>query len=333
MKGTLLRTFLLAVTVTSSVNCAALLRGRGGSSSSGEPDQGITSETHKSHVGGMVFAAAEINKGEEDPASFKDAVTLGEPLYGRFYLKDSLRTVATQRKQDTKNVNGYQFVLRASVDGTQVGESTYEMEPHWSTYKFTFVRTESDSTPWDQTGWFLNDVAPKIEVGEHELQLAVLAVPPGKEAAEGEPVATGTVKLVVDKGSQAKIAAAQAREKQLGEQLAAARAASAASSSSSASASSSSGGSGKMNLTSTCDNSRIGNAGSVPLRVEYDGGALSTSIGTGHTSTELSVDKLPAKICVVKQHGSYECTGNTVELSSATRQVTIAEDCLTITAE
>jgi hypothetical protein len=171
------------------------------------PDQGITSETHRTHVGGMVFSHAVIQHGAEDPVAFVESCTLGQPCYGRFYLPLSLHDSA-----HTNYVFG--IALRASVDGTAMPEHLFAMDSSWSTYNFTLFRAANDGVAWEHPKWFLEQVARRLPPGEHRLEMAVLAAPDGRQGT-GEPIATGRITFVVPPNAPRIIAGALARENQL----------------------------------------------------------------------------------------------------------------------
>src|ERR1700733_15544538 len=86
----------------------------------GAADQGITSETHRAHVGGMVFSNAVIPHGAETAAAFVEHCVLGRPCYGRFYLPHSLRDSAHDQYANA-------IALRATVDGTAMPEGVFQM--------------------------------------------------------------------------------------------------------------------------------------------------------------------------------------------------------------
>ncbi len=177
-------------------------------------DQGITSPIHQQHLAGMVFADAQIQRGAEAPATFRDRCVLGEPCYGRFYLQDPLRTVARQRHWDA-GYPQYLFALRASVDGKVVSEATFLMDSWWSTYNFTLLRADSDAQLWEHPRWFLAAVARRLTPGTHDLQLDVVPVAPFSKVGVGASIATGHVQLVVPANGGMLLARAMARENQL----------------------------------------------------------------------------------------------------------------------
>jgi hypothetical protein len=193
----MIRTSLaLAVVASSIAACFSMM---------GTSDQGITSETHRTHVGGIVFSAAVIPHGAETPAAFVDRCVLGQPCYGRFYLPHSLRDSAHDRYAQV-------IALRATVDGTAMPDGLFAMTPWWSTYNFTLFRARDDSQPWEHPTWFLRQVAGQLAPGDHEIDLAVFAVPSGGRAAAGAPIATGKLAFTVPADGARVVARALARE-------------------------------------------------------------------------------------------------------------------------
>jgi hypothetical protein len=174
----------------------------------GPSDQGITSPIHRAHVGGMVFSNAVIAHGKENAGALVEHCVLGEPCYGRFYLKSSLR-----------DGSGFKYIaafaLHATVDGRALPDGLFQMEGWWSTYNFTLFRAEGDTAPWEHPKWFLDRVARQLAPGEHVLELAVLAIPPGTAAGAGKPLAIGRIGLTVPADSAGMIASALARENQI----------------------------------------------------------------------------------------------------------------------
>lgn len=174
----------------------------------GVPDQGITSPTHRSHLGGMVFSGAVINQGAENPSAFVDHCVLGQPCYGRFYLPKSLSKLAGSSYASM-------FALRATVDGTPYPEGTFSMINTWTTYNFTLFRGPSDGEAWEHPKWFLEKVASRLPPGEHTLELAVLVVKPGTTEATGKPIATGRIGLTVPPNSRQIVARALRNENRI----------------------------------------------------------------------------------------------------------------------
>jgi hypothetical protein len=288
---------------------------------SGPGDQGMTSAVHRQHVGGMVFAHAVIEKGQEQPAGFIDHCVLGEPCYGRFYLKDSLRSASD-------NKYAVAFALRASVDGQALPEGLFEMEGWWSTYKFTLFRAPSDDQPWAHPKWFLEKVASQLSPGDHVIELVVLGIPPYKSAGAGAPLATGKITMTIPPDARQIIARALPRENQLLAQLkqqqAAQQAAYAAQASSSSSESSSSSHASFVLEFApfSCDKTFI------EYIIAGNGGGQTGGANTSG-SQELQAD-LPATICT--SDNTNDCKSNKVTITASTKRV-VANSCFHLSAE
>jgi hypothetical protein len=174
----------------------------------GPSDQGITSQTHRSHVGGMVFSHQVIPHGQENPGAFVDHCVLGEGCYGRFYLKSSLRDSA-----HADYAAG--IALHAIVDGRPAPDGIFSMEAYWSTYNFTLFRAPNDAQAWEHPKWFLSKAASQLAPGDHVIELQVLAIQPYQGAGSGKPIAAGRITMTVPEGSDRMIASWLAREDQL----------------------------------------------------------------------------------------------------------------------
>jgi hypothetical protein len=177
-------------------------------------DQGMTSETHRSHVGQIVFASSKIDFGHEDPAAFKAAFTLGEPIYGRMYMAHGMGY--TMRDDGWKVPHA--LYMHVVVDGHDLGAHASKVEFDWTTYNFSLTRGDDDVEWGEELGWFLHEVAPKLAPGDHQVQVVFAAEggnaqgPTGQEKKE---VARGAVTLTVPADRDAQIARAVDKEHQL----------------------------------------------------------------------------------------------------------------------
>jgi hypothetical protein len=283
----------------------------------GPGDQGMTSAVHRQHVGGMVFAHAVIEKGQEQQAAFIDHCVLGEPCYGRFYLQDSLRAAA-------HNQYAASFALRATVDGQALPEGLFEMEGWWSTYKFTLFRAPSDDQPWEHPKWFLEQVASRLPPGEHVIELAVLGIPPYGRAGAGAPLAAGKIAMTIPPDARQIIARALPRENQLLAQLKRQQAAYAAQSAQTSSSSESSSSTSHVSFVlefSGCDKN-------VDYIIEAPGGGQAGGANSSGTM-ELQTD-VPATICTT-DNTNY-CKSNKATISASTKRV-VTNGCYSLRAE
>ena len=280
----------------------------------GTSDQGITSDTHRAHVGGMVFSGAVIKHGAENPAAFVDHCTLGQPCYARFYFAKSLRDA-------THNPRAGWIALRASVDGTAMPDGVFQMLGFWSTYNFTLFRASGDQQPWEHPTWFLEKVASQLQPGDHTLQIDVLAAQSGGTGV-GAPIATGKITYTVPPNASQIITAAMPTERHLlalqrQREAAAWSAAGTSSSESSSSSSASSDASGEVAFN--LDASECAKGWDYML-TDSEG----TQTGLAQNNQELKAHGT-ATLCISENHN--DCASNTVHISAHTKNVVVSASC------
>lgn len=173
----------------------------------------MTSQMHTAKVGQMVFAKADIPLGAEDASQLVTEFKLGDPIYGRFYLKRSMEN--EYRAKGWGYPSGdypLDFKLHVTVDGKELAAHDSRMVGEWTTYKFSFTRSDSDSgeNDWYELDWFLSEVAPKLEPGKHTIGLTVNGAKDGTK--ETAVLAQGQFALEVGADRDQQIATAKARE-------------------------------------------------------------------------------------------------------------------------
>ena len=141
-------------------------------------------------------------------------VRLGEYellFYGRMYMQHGMG----YQMRDRGWTVGHGLFMHVVADGQDLGEHIVQQQYHWTTVQFSLTRGDDD-VEWDKTlKWFLQDIAPKLSPGQHQVQIVFAAEgvgPQGPTGQEKVQLATGTFALTVPADRDARLAAALEKE-------------------------------------------------------------------------------------------------------------------------
>jgi hypothetical protein len=173
-------------------------------------DQGMTSATHSSNVGKIVFSTEEIKFKNEDPAKLRTSFRLGEPIYGRMYFARSMANTELYHSQLGESLppgGGREgnWEVKLSVDGENQnvrfgafteGKVSEKAEREWTTWQFNLFPDQDSlkesriTDPWIK-------VAAGLQPGSHQIEVEFYAT---QGQYRSKPMAQGRFTLVVGEG-------------------------------------------------------------------------------------------------------------------------------------
>lgn len=174
-------------------------------------DQGMTSDTHASHVGQIVFSTEEIKFRNEDPSKLRTSFKLGEPIYGRLYFAKSMANTPlyhTQISDELPPNSGREgrWEVKLYVDGENQnerfgaftdGKVSEKAEREWTSWQFNLAPERDELKehrivdPWIK-------VAAGLQPGTHTIKLEFYAT---QGQYRSKPMAVGSFDLVVAEGA------------------------------------------------------------------------------------------------------------------------------------
>ncbi|MCA9779081.1 MAG: hypothetical protein KC800_20270 [Candidatus Eremiobacteraeota bacterium] len=174
-------------------------------------DQGMTSATHTSNVGRVVFSTEEIKFKNEDPSKLRSTFKLGEPIYGRMYFARSMANTELYHDQLGEPLppgSGREgnWEVKLSVDGENQnvrfgafteGKVSEKAESEWTTWQFNLapdvdsLKESRITDPWIK-------VAAGLPPGTHEIKVEFYAT---LGQYRSKPMAAGSFQLEVGEGA------------------------------------------------------------------------------------------------------------------------------------
>jgi hypothetical protein len=142
------------------------------------PDDGMTSEAHKSFVGQIVFSTAQIAKDNPDESALGAEFYADELIYGRAFLRQSIENVPVFEDGSDKplrtETRGYRYKLY--VDGKGVEHELESRKVSAERRKSTTLQVWPRPAPSDEPtprGWveLVNGLAP----GDHVVRIELWA--------------------------------------------------------------------------------------------------------------------------------------------------------------
>ena len=155
------------------------------------PDQGLTSEVHRAHVGEIVFATSVIEKWHEDSKTFQTHFRTGDGIYGRFYLARSLTNESIHRFEEWEDGH---YELRILVDGKRRSSFRGQLDRDETTLELGLVRPLSDHGEWEMQDWYEREITRHMPPGHHEIRVELWPERNGKPYGDA-PLARGTFTL------------------------------------------------------------------------------------------------------------------------------------------
>jgi hypothetical protein len=173
-------------------------------------DQGMTSSTHTSHAGQIVFSTQEIKFRNEDSSKLRESFRLGEPIYGRLYFSQSMGNTPlfhSQQGSELGSTSGREgrWELKVYVDGENQdmrfgaftdGKVSEKAEQEWTTWQLNLAPDKDEfkesriTDPWIK-------LAARLKPGTHSIKLEFYAT---QGQYRSKPMATGSFDLVVAEG-------------------------------------------------------------------------------------------------------------------------------------
>ncbi len=161
----------------------------------------MTSPTHSSNVGKIVFSNREIPFKKEDPSKLKTSFELGEPIYGRMYFKQSMANTPLSHSQTqepyTDAHRDGSWELDLSVDGVPqnikfqtfaLGKVSAKALQDWTTWQLNLAPDRPEFGEKNITDPWIK-VASRLKPGKHTIKLtfySTLGQYKSKPMAEGE---------------------------------------------------------------------------------------------------------------------------------------------------
>lgn len=179
-------------------------------------DQGITSETHRKHLGKIVWSKQRIRMDAQDQTPKVSSFQWGDPIYGRAYFPKSI--VALGQEKNCPNPSA-EFRIKAIVDGADKGwiHRHYLGSQAWTTVQVVLQLAPGDPRD-DMNGGVPEKWAELVEAmapGTHQVRIEwygqVGDRSCGLKLAEGEFTFTKTAQPVQAAVAGQKLPPAQMR--------------------------------------------------------------------------------------------------------------------------
>ncbi|MDO7877306.1 hypothetical protein Q5H93_21355 [Hymenobacter sp. ASUV-10] len=212
----ILFTLLLAVGVSASsyaqigelITLAKMAKGPSkGPSKSKEPvkpSDGITSPIHTKYLGKLVFAstAEALALRNEQEAQFSNSFTLGQPIYFRGYMENSLYNIGRvlAPAADIHDLNGALYRVEFYLDGALALATrerlTRRIEETSAAGALSSKEAQDGNDAFQE---FLSKNEAKLTPGSHGIKVVMRPVVDlfKQPSAEGEPILTGEFELKV----------------------------------------------------------------------------------------------------------------------------------------
>lgn len=162
------------------------------------PDEGFTSETHKSNIGNIVFSKSEILFQKENASSFVNEFVWGDPIYGRFYWGEGLNNVFMKEEIDT--TDGFNLLVEMKANGNLFYSYSVARENGGNTtFPLCFYPSDEDSYKWPER-YIIYYNLDKLVAGDNLFQITLY---PYNNATEkpGSALCTGSFTLNLDEKS------------------------------------------------------------------------------------------------------------------------------------
>jgi hypothetical protein len=175
-------------------------------------DQGMTSATHTSHAGKIVFSTQEIKFRNEDPSKFRTSFKIGEPIFGRLYFHRSMMNTTlyhTQVSDEMKPGSGARegrWELKVYVDGENqnldfgglaAGKVSEKAEKEWTSWQMNLAPDIEKLKERKITDNWIKVVAG-LKPGTHTIKLEFYAT---QGQYRSKPMAAGSFDMIVEEGA------------------------------------------------------------------------------------------------------------------------------------
>jgi hypothetical protein len=171
-----------------------------------QPDDGVTSEAHRKHVGKIVFSTKPIVAGKEDASQFTTTFKGSQPIYWRAYAARSAANQARSQGEecDSKRPGNVLRAYAAEVDGVAMDSLLSVVD--LSAKEFASATTWSEPTALNASGArdvislntnFVWGLAKNLTPGKHEIVLTAKLKCVGSTKFVSAPMAVGSFTLDV----------------------------------------------------------------------------------------------------------------------------------------
>lgn len=175
------------------------------------PNDGITSPSHKKYMNKIVFTSslAPLKFGAEVESGFVNKFELGQPIFFRVYLDNSLfnysnKLMPNQKREEINNKGG--FIVKYYLDNVEYysgnacdGTSEFKPKEQEELTSFKGALRNPDERGIGENGYdrFLYKALDKLTAGEHNLKIEFYPTVSGTKMIVGAVVATGEFTLQV----------------------------------------------------------------------------------------------------------------------------------------
>jgi len=174
-------------------------------------DQGFTSTVHKEHVKEVIWSKAVISYNDVENAVLESRFKLTDPIYGRIYLKQSVRNTPVYSSVNDKPIENSKnsFEWKLYIDGKDTGGSFgvfYEaylnddMGKNWTTWQFSPHMSNPGNSDEDRIVSAWEKAVRGLGAGEHAVRFELWGVSGTHRTSE--PMAIGKFILVVPQGER-----------------------------------------------------------------------------------------------------------------------------------
>lgn len=178
------------------------------------PNDGITSPMHKKHMGKLVFASsvAPLKFGAENESEFVTKFTLGDPIFYRIYMDNSLfnysnKAAPGQKREAINNKGGYkikffidnvELYFGDACEGTKAFSAKEQEE--MTTFKGALNNPKEKAVGEVAFDIFLSKAIAKLTVGNHSIKVEMYPTLSYPKDVVGAKIASGEFTLNVPAG-------------------------------------------------------------------------------------------------------------------------------------
>jgi hypothetical protein len=173
-------------------------------------DQGVTSPTHKKHMGKIVWSNNVVSFRSPDESAFKNKFSINEPIYGRIYYNKALTNQMVYLSGHEQKMRDGSYKILLHADGKPYNASfgafnsstlTGDPASHWTTWQFSpnpKKREDGEAVVIDRWVKFTRTLSP----GEHKIRFDLFATMGQYESKSA--IASGEFTLIIADGDKIK---------------------------------------------------------------------------------------------------------------------------------
>lgn len=174
-------------------------------------NDGVTSTTHKKYMNKVVFATSKdpIKFGAENESAFATAFKLGDPIFFRVYMDNSLfnyanKLVPGQKREDINTKGGYKVKIYLDNVEMYAGNACEGISEFKATEQETFTTFKGAlNNPSEKAiaerafEQFIMKSEDKLTVGSHKVKIEFYPTVASSKEVVGNVIATGEFTLTV----------------------------------------------------------------------------------------------------------------------------------------